>query len=738
MIDKWFKKELDSIYEKHPIVVFIDESKNAKFLLNNPDYTLYEVHSEIDELRVKYEIEKQREEGKKYLIYTQLPKNQLRYVREYCETNGAIEIKYLHQYIKEKVYQALHVNLTMSEEELVSAAFVSIGKSEDYWRKLATGTGDIFDLEKDLLHFLHEPEKYVATFNESTKKQFFIKVNECIGQEYFDKSPITLANELAKAVLDTLLYNRADKILMNIYMRWVDSREYKSSLDANIKSYVIPEGVDIWKVNIAHPFYEVDLQWLKVLVSNLQDKTTLQNHLKKITQRAHNKQAIHMGITFWDDVKTILEFNTALINPLSSLDDCIDFYVKNFYKIDSAMRAIYTQFLDQKELIVPIQEHYKNSVTLFLDKWFKYFPAYQQNQTGVLQRIIDENECKTAVIVGDAVAYELAQNVAKQVSKNYLFTNNIICANFPSVTENNMSQIYIADGHVEKLLEKREVYFKAQNSDKDIGFVYLDNVDENTQHQYLISQYKDIDELGDKMNHKALKYFSEAENYFAQKIEMLFKNGYKKVYLITDHGFVLTGQLSESDKIEVNFNGAKKVDERYITTMDKQKFDDALIVEYPRAYDGYQYIYFAKSMSPFKSVGHYGFSHGGIAPQELITPFLCWENNAVEENSIAVTIANKKELTSVTGELFRIKIEAKAKKKDIFSQTREIQILLFSNGKILEKSDLISLCDGDISNKEFRFGGNDKIDVHVVDIHTKEQLDKTSITQNKARDLGGL
>jgi len=56
MIDKWFKKELDSIYEKHPIVVFIDESKKAKFLLNNLDYTLYEVHSEIDEIRIKYEV----------------------------------------------------------------------------------------------------------------------------------------------------------------------------------------------------------------------------------------------------------------------------------------------------------------------------------------------------------------------------------------------------------------------------------------------------------------------------------------------------------------------------------------------------------------------------------------------------------------------------------------------------------------------------------------------------------
>lgn len=738
MIDKWFKKELDSIYEKHPIIVFIDESKKAKFLLNNLDCMLYEVQNEIDELRVKYEIEKHRDYGKKYLIYTQIPKEQLRYIREYCETNGAIEIKYIHHYIKEKVYQSLHVNLTLSEEELVSAAYVSIGKSEDYWRKLATGTGGIFDLEKDFLSFLHEPEEHIAIFNESTKKQFFIQVNESIGQEYFDKSPLTLADELAKIVFDTLLYNRSNKLLINVYTRWVDSREYKSSLDSYLKSYVIPEDIDIWKVNMAHPFYEIDLQWLKALLGNLQDKTILHNHLKKIAQRAHNKQAIHMGIIFWDEVKTILEFNTTLINPLSSLEQCIDFYIREFYKVDSAMRALYTQFLDKKELIVPIQEHYRNSVTLFLDKWFTYFPNYQQNQTGVLQKIIDENECKTAVIVGDAIAYELAQNVAKKVPKNYIFTDNIICANFPSVTENNMSQIYIADGHIERLLNKRETYFKAQNSDKDIGFVYLDNVDENTQHQYLISQYKDIDELGDKMNHKALKYFSEAESFFAQKIEMLFKNGYKKVYLITDHGFVLTGELRESDKIEVNFSGSKKVDERFITTMEKQKFDNALIVECAREYDGHHYVYFAKSMSPFKSVGHYGFSHGGIAPQELITPFLCWENNAVEENSIVVSVANKKELTSVTGELFRIKLEAKAKKKDIFSQTREVQILLFSGGKIIEKSDLIVLSDGDVNNQEFKFNGNAKIDIQVLDGHTKEQLDKTSVTQNKARDLGGL
>lgn len=34
MIDQWFKKDIEYIYNKHQIVVFVDESQKAKFLLS--------------------------------------------------------------------------------------------------------------------------------------------------------------------------------------------------------------------------------------------------------------------------------------------------------------------------------------------------------------------------------------------------------------------------------------------------------------------------------------------------------------------------------------------------------------------------------------------------------------------------------------------------------------------------------------------------------------------------------
>ncbi len=739
MIDKWFRKEIDEKLERHNIVVVIDESKNASFLLETlENMQVFKVYGEIDEIRAKYEIEKQKKTKKHFIIYTQTPKENLKFVREYCETNEVIEIKFLHNYVKRKVHDYLRLNLSLSEEEIVTAAKISVGNGEDYWRKLASGTGEIFDLESQLLPFLDAPQNYIARYDANTLEMFFTKINKLIGKENIQKPATTLANEVVRCMFDGLLQGNIDKTLFAVYTKWLDSKTYKSSFDVYLKKYDFPMDVDVMRAHPSHPFYEMDLLLLSEVLKVLTDKAKLLNFLPKINQRAANTQAHHVGITFWSAIKTILEFDAKPISFLSSMDECIKFYTQSFYKLDGAMREIYTEFLDKQELLEPMQNYYKNLITLFLDKWFVYFHEYKQNQTGTLQKIVDENSSKTAIIVGDGITYEMSQNVAKLISKEYAFVNSAILCNFPSVTENNMSQIYMADGHVEKLLQKREIYLREQNKDKDIGFVYLEDVDENTHYHYLISQYKDIDELGDKMNNKALKYFGDAQMFFATKIEMLLKNGYKKVYMITDHGFVLTGQLREADKIEVDFRGKKFVDERFVLTDEKQNYNEDLLVEIKAAYGGYNYIYFAKSMSPFKSVGSYGFSHGGIAPQELITPFLSWENKSQSDMILKVQIANKKELLGVIGNIFRVKMEAKAQKQDVFSMQREVDMVLVVNGKIINKLENIVLSDGDVQNREFDFGGYDKIDIQILDSQTKEQLDKTTVVQNKARDLGGL
>ena len=92
MIDTWFKKDLEKIYNTHQIAVFVDESKDASFLVDEVknDFKLFQANTELEELKIKYLIEKNNVPGTKYLIYTTTPKEELKFIREYCETNGCV------------------------------------------------------------------------------------------------------------------------------------------------------------------------------------------------------------------------------------------------------------------------------------------------------------------------------------------------------------------------------------------------------------------------------------------------------------------------------------------------------------------------------------------------------------------------------------------------------------------------------------------------------------------------
>ena len=739
MIDKWFKKDIEKVLKDKNIIVLIDESRKAHFLIDSLDTDVkeYIANDEIEELKVKYRIEKEASLNQKVIIYTHTSKDKLKFIREYCETDGNIEIKSIQNYIKQKIFENLKENINLSDQELLSAAKNSIGKDELYWRSLIAGTGGIFDLEKELLPFVHSPNTFIKRYDPDTKMEFYKKVNEYLQQQYVDKPATTLASEVVNHILDELLTNKLDNLSKSVYTQWLDSKEYGASFDEYIKKYKIDDSLDIWHISPSHPFSEIDIKWLKEIGENINNSTKIVNYLAKINQRAQNKEAKKLEITFWKDIKVLLEFDQQQISSISSIDECIDFYISKLYKVDQSIRALYTEFIDNESVLTNYQEYYKNLMSLFLDKWFTYLPEYQQNQTGKLKEIIESNDEKTAIIVGDGVTYEISHNVSLLVSKEYTQENNYILVDTPSITENNMSQIYVSSGEIFKTLSDREKFLANELSNKNIGFVYLDKIDEDTQFDYLVCQYKDIDELGDKMNNKALKYFSDSEKYFAQKVEFLLSNGYKKVYLITDHGFVLTGHIKEHDKIEVNFTGNIKKAERYIRTVQKQNNIDNLI-EKEQVHNEYNYVYFSKSMNPFKTIGAYGFSHGGLAPQELITPYLCWSNDQVDINKLKVIIANRNELSNVTGNFYAIKLEARSTSNDIFSNERKIVIMQFNQGKQISKSEIITLKNSDIIKKEFEFDGYDEIDLQLLDAATKELLDKTTITKKNDRDLGGL
>ena len=120
MIDIWFKNDLRDIYEQHTVAVFIDESGDAEFLLKTlgAEYTIQKANSELEELHVKYLVEKVQPSHERFLIYTRLKKDDLKFIREYCETCGCLEIRYLQNYIKDKVHQTLNLNINLPKEAL--------------------------------------------------------------------------------------------------------------------------------------------------------------------------------------------------------------------------------------------------------------------------------------------------------------------------------------------------------------------------------------------------------------------------------------------------------------------------------------------------------------------------------------------------------------------------------------------------------------------------------------------
>ncbi|MCX7066468.1 MAG: PglZ domain-containing protein [Methylococcales bacterium] len=353
--------------------------------------------------------------------------------------------------------------------------------------------------------------------------------------------------------------------------------------------------------------------------------------------------------------------------------------------------------------------------------------------------IIDENDLKIAVIVGDGVAFECACQVAAKVANGFKLTKNILLADIPSETENNMSRIYMANGVTEKVQSNREKYLRDQNPDTPIDFIKLDEVNEDARpSQYLICTYKDIDDMGEKLQHKALKHFPKTINYIAEKITLLLNSGYAKVVLITDHGFVLTGLLSESDKIVVTLNGVFEKAERYIRTVEPQTALLEQYIEVNKPYENFNYLYFSKTMNPFKTTGVYGFSHGGLAPQELITPYFCWSRSTDDLSALAVTIQNKESLKNVTGEIFQLKIQADKGDGDLFSLNRKVYLVFFSNKVQTNKSDVFTLQKEQVIAKDYTFDGHSEIEVQLLDAQTKQQIDKAVIKQNKDRDLGGL
>lgn len=745
MTDNWILQDIEKHIAQRNRVVIIDPLAECAYLLPHIEkkhYTILKTNpsnTEVwqrnkEELLLRYEAESTYK-NEKVVFYVTRPKEELSFLFDYCFTHGCVDLTNPVEWLRKKMFANTGHQITLDNPMLLTAAKLGIGKDISWWKKILQNLEELVSIEDELIPFLSNPEESFKEKESDVKRLFEEKLFDFIGQSYRKVPAMTLATEVVSHIFSRLLNNDVSSELLRIYHKWLDSNTYSKALQDYIDKYKVDPQLNIWNVHPDHCFVAIDFKQLQQITANFRDRVFVKEKLQKLHVRIKIRKAANFVPQWWDDVSTLFEFDNKSLAHCNSLEKVSSFYTTQFHKADRAIRNIYADFLQEEEIVRPIQEHYESLNHELLKHWFDCSNQYQSNQQGYLPKLIAQAKPGTAIIVGDGVRYEIAAFIASQLQQKCKITLDVMFADMPSETEHNMSALYVGNNQVLPIHKDREKKL-IETTGKDITYLNLEALHYGIKADYLVLTYKDIDNAGEKLQMGAIKLFSEFENVLTEKIQLLLNMGFHQVHLVTDHGFVLTGLLDEADKIDPITAGKKVVHERFVRTIDKQTDNGWLSFENP--YGEFNYVYAAKSHRPFKSKGVYGFSHGGFTPQEIIIPNFVFSKEMTAAKGLEIIILNKNELSEVTGELFGLKIHANQKADDLFSASRKIQVLLYANNITYSSSNIISMEPGTTQSLDFSFGGHIEIIAVLVDANTQEQIDSFKIKKSTARDLGGL
>lgn len=745
MTEQWLIQDINKLMQHRKRVVLLDPTGQCNFVLHVLQQNNFSVlqtdgrimeswQQEKEELMLRHEAET-TSKGLPVVFYVTRQQDKLSFLFDYCFTHGCLDLSHPQDWLKKKIFTSTSLQVQLDNPLLITAAKQGVGKDIEWWKKIVLGIEGIINLDSELLPFVHDPETYLNGKDSDVRWLFEQKVHELLSQQYISKPAKTLADEVVKRMLDSLANNEISETLLALYYKWADSATYRPSLETYIRNYKLNDTANPWSAHPDHCFEKLDLLALKHIADNVRDKSFVNNKLQKLKKRVFSSKAQLFMPAWWKDVWTLFHTELQPLNHCKNLNAFVEYYTGTFSKVDRAIRNLFEVFLNEETIIRPLQEHYEGLNDILLQTWFNFYSEYKSDQQGYLPKVFATAKPKTAVIVGDGVRYEIADFVATELQKHFKVEKQIMMADMPSETEHNMSALYVGKNQVIPVHKDREASL-AQTTGKAIAFMPLEQVNYGTEGDYLVLTYKDIDSAGEKLQHAAIKLFSEFETVLIEKVTLLLNIGYQEVFLVTDHGFVLTGILDEADKIDPNATGKKEVHERYIRTEEKQINTDWLAFDEP--YQSYKYVYAAKQHRPFKSKGVYGFSHGGFTPQEIIIPKFKFYKSKSQTSQLTVFIDNKADLNEVPSELFVILFNAPRAPHDLFSVSRKVQIKLYAGNKEYQASDIFTIESNSKIEKEFSFSGNSKVQAILLDAITHEQLDNVIINKSNLRDLGGL
>ena len=732
MIGIWFKEDIERILAEHRYVVVTDANGEGGFLLKYlpEDIKQIPISNEYSEIEAKYLAESEYADSP-VLFYARKKAVQLTFLQEYVQTGGLLVLDDMEVYIKQKLFDATGKNTHLTKDQLLLAAKLSEGKNKNWWQSVADGITEPLRLEDWLLDFLHAPATTQLKMDETVWNVFRSEVYRLIDKPQTEQPAVAMAQEVVNTIMQSLADNTIDGLLLKVYYQWADSTEKIDTLRKYADNYVLPADINPLKAHPNHPFAALDRQLMLMLSNAMKLHQDTKGLTKFLKQRTQDRKAKAFKPIWLQSVLLLCTFKIEDPGQVTTYQDMGTYYRLHFASLDTAMRRIYTAWLNEPATLRPLQEHYTILNNELLTYWFGINDKYIATQKDLVVNALSGDE-RTAVIVCDGLRLEIAEAVVGGITdQNVKIDRKTALSVLPSVTENGMSALY---GCSEPTMNAQSRFNTLKSIYDDVVIMPLNMLNDGVTAHRLVLNYGDIDEVGEKKQMGALKDITNYEPELREKIAHLFRLGFNKIVLTTDHGFVLTGLLDEADKEQRPEGNVQKIEERYVLTEEPLKTSN--LIERTGRYFNSNYQYYAKTDKPFKTTGRYGYSHGGFTPQECIIPAY---ELSIETNDMAlgVMISNKKELKAVTGNYFTVKLLAEGCESDLFRNERKVKLLLFAGNKMVSGNQIYSMKPGDTIHAEFEItNGIDK--VVLVDKETSVQIDSCSIIKSASRDLDGL
>ena len=734
MIGEWFLNRVKELTDAHHRLVITDTKGDGAFLLkflSERRFIILSASKPIEERHARTDAERNYRD-KNVIFYTTIPQKKLTALQEYAATCGCIVLDDMEAYIKKTLHEELGLNTRIDARTLLLAAKMSRGKDENWWRGIAEGINNPLQPIKLITSFLKDPDSYAKEADADVYAVMQEEACKIVGKPKTDQKPAVLAAEVMAALFMKLLDGTANGELLDIYYAMSDSEEMKEQLQSYIDDFKFPTTCwTPYTCHADHPFISIDKEMFRNLAEKLKQHEDITEDHRYLEHRLASKKALRFKPSWLKEVEVLLTFNIGQPHLINSLQEFACYYRDCFARLDTAMRRIYVEWLNEPDVLRPVQEYYETQNKIMLDVWFGLTDTFEPTQQGLIARMFAKGHNKTAIIVCDGLRLEMAEAIAKRkFHAGVEIDSNTEWSKLPSVTPNGMSALYGLQSAIGDNTTKRQTALKQDVPDVEI--MTLDKLNSSVTAAKLILTYGNIDEIGETLQMAGLTEISSYEEKLYTTVQQLLRMGYNDVFLTTDHGYVITGILDEADKVPAP--SGTSIDERFATSTDSVSCG---LIERNDTWTVGNYQYYARTDKPFCTRGKYGYSHGGMTPQECLIPAYHFAEKNVKMG-LKVSITNKSELNAVTGQFYTIKLSGVGNSNDVFEAERKVQLLFYrEDGTEESKSSIIKIKAGTVQDIENTLNDS-QLKVIVVDAQTTEQLDVCVIKKSVSRDIDDL